>query len=419
MSAKIKIGLFGFGCVGQGLYDVLEATPSLKAEISKICVKDKNKKRRLPAERFTFNKEEILTDPEINLVVELIDNADDAYFIVKTALTSGKNVVTANKKMLAQHLDELIELQNKYNVSLLYEASSCGSIPIIRNLEEYYDNELLSGVSGIFNGTTNYILTKVASEGLSYADALKQAQDAGFAESDPTNDVQGFDPLFKLIIITAHTYGLYIKPTEVFNLGITTLKNGDINYAREKQQKIKLVPHVLKLKGDLITLFVLPKFVDSTSFLGQVDNEFNAVIVEAAFADKQFFRGKGAGSHPTASAVLSDISANRYNYRYEYKKLNSGKVLKYESNVWLNVYISFNNLSDIKSLDVKNISVQHISNTHNYVEGWVNLNNLIAHRNLILEKQIFVSFLGSPVLTNNEFVELQQVNNNEVASLQA
>lgn len=417
MSSKIKIGLFGFGCVGQGLYDVLEATPSLKAEIVKICVKDRNKKRRLPAERFTFDKDEILNNADINLVVELIDNADDAYQLVKTALTSGKNVVTANKKMLAQHLDELIELQNKHNVSLLYEASSCGSIPIIRNLEEYYDNELLSGVSGIFNGTTNYILTKVASEGLGYAEALKQAQEAGFAESDPTNDVQGFDALFKLIIVTAHTYGLYIKPNEVFNIGITTLKDGDINYANEKQQKIKLVPHVVKLKGNSVTLFVLPKFVGANSFLGQVDNEFNAVIVEAAFADKQFFRGKGAGSHPTASAVLSDISANRYNYRYEYKKLNSDLKLSYNSNVWLNVYISFNDFEHLKPLDVKNICVQHFSSSHNYVEGWVNLNKLIHNRKQLLDNQIFVSFLGSPVLTNEEFIKESKQKNELTAEI--
>jgi homoserine dehydrogenase len=173
------------------------------------------------------------------------------------------------------------------------------------------------------------------------------------------------------------------------------------------------------LKDDSITLFVLPKFVDSNSFLGQVDNEFNAVIVEAAFADKQFFRGKGAGSHPTASAVLSDISANRYNYRYEYKKLNSGKVLKYENNVWLNVYVSFKNISDIKSLDIKNVSVQHISNIHNYIEGWINLNSLIKSRNLILEKQIFVSFLGAPVLKNDEFSEISEKNKKEVTSAQA
>ena len=164
MTTEIKIGLFGFGCVGQGLYDVLTESSGFKAEIVKIGVKDRAKKRKLPASIFTFDKEEILGNAEINLVVELIDDAEEAYNIVKSALISGKNVVTANKKMLANNLEELVALQKKHNVSLLYEASSCGSIPIIRNLEEYYDNEQLNSVSGIFNGTSNYILSKIFSE---------------------------------------------------------------------------------------------------------------------------------------------------------------------------------------------------------------------------------------------------------------
>ncbi|HYG53190.1 MAG TPA: homoserine dehydrogenase, partial [Flavobacteriales bacterium] len=153
---NLKIGLFGFGCVGQGLYNVLKNSTGIKAEIKRICVKDPQKQRPLDRHLFTFDKQEILNNPEINLVVELINHAGDAFEITKTALRNGKDVVTANKKMIAEHFTELICLQEETGQAVLYEASACGSIPIIRTLEEYYDNETLNGVSGIFNGTTNF-----------------------------------------------------------------------------------------------------------------------------------------------------------------------------------------------------------------------------------------------------------------------
>src|SRR5690606_9373667 len=185
MKKNLKLGLFGFGCVGQGLYHVLEETQGVKAEIKKICVKTKNKSRPLSEDLFTFSQEEILNDPEIDVVVELIDDAAAAFDIVKASLLKGKAVVTANKKMLAEHLEELYQLQKQTGKPLLYEGAVCGSIPILRNLEEYYDNDLISSIEGIFNGSTNYILTKVFEENKSYPDALAKAQELGFAESDP------------------------------------------------------------------------------------------------------------------------------------------------------------------------------------------------------------------------------------------
>ena len=164
----LRLGLFGFGCVGQGLYHVLDETPGIKAEIKKICVKHKNKPRPLSEDLFTFDASDLLNDPEIDVVVELIDDANAAFEIVRTALQNGKAVVTANKKMLAEHLEEIYDLQRQYGKPVLYEGSVCGSIPIIRNLEEYYDNDLLTGIEGIFNGSTNYILTKVFEERTSY-----------------------------------------------------------------------------------------------------------------------------------------------------------------------------------------------------------------------------------------------------------
>jgi len=323
---KLKIGMFGYGCVGQGLHDVLNSSKGFKADIVKICVKDPNKKRRIPMSNFTFDKNDILNDPSINLVVELIDDPVAAFNIVTTAMKKGKNVVTANKVMLAKHFKQLVEMQDKYKVSLLYEASAGASIPIIRNLEEYYDNELLYSLRGILNGTTNYILTLMHNNAIDFNIALEEARAKGFAESDPTLDIEGWDAKYKLCIITGHAYGLFLDPEEVFHYGIKTISKFDIRYAREKGFKIKLVPFVGKTNENTITSFVLPRFISSDKYLYNVDYEYNGVITEAAFADKQFFSGKGAGGHATGSAVLSDISANSYGYRYEYKKYQQGTV---------------------------------------------------------------------------------------------
>ncbi|MGD1843485.1 MAG: homoserine dehydrogenase, partial [Thermonemataceae bacterium] len=263
MDKHMKIGLFGFGCVGQGLYDILNKMGHFQAEIVKICVKHANKERSLPAQYFTYDPQELLNDEEIDIIVELIDNADEAFEIVATALKKGKNVVTANKKMLAEHLSELVALQKEYGSTLLYEGSACGSIPIIRTLEEYYDNELLFSVDGIFNGSSNYILTKVIQEGLPYPEALKQAQELGFAESDPTLDVGGFDPKYKLCILALHAYGIQVKPEEVFNFGIAQLSEVDIQFAKEKGYKLKLVANSFKVDEQSIALFVVPQLINA------------------------------------------------------------------------------------------------------------------------------------------------------------
>jgi len=189
------------------LNDIIR-TKDLNLEIKKIAIKNPDKKRSLPEDLFTTDASVILNDPEINTIVELINDADAAYQIVKTALKSGKNVVSANKKMVATHLEEFLHIQEQYGTSLLYEGAVCGSIPIIRNLEEYYDNELLYSIRGIFNGSSNYILSKTFNENLDYETALKQAQDLGFAETNPILDVGGFDAKYKLVIAASHAYGI-------------------------------------------------------------------------------------------------------------------------------------------------------------------------------------------------------------------
>ena len=390
MENQIKIGLFGFGCVGQGLFSVLSQSKGFKSEIKKIIVKNKDKKRSLPDHYFSYDKEEILNDPEINLVVELIDNADDAFEIVSRALSTGKNVVTANKKMIAEHFEELFNLQQKFGTSLLYEASSCGSIPIIRNLEEYYDNDLLKAVHGIFNGSSNYILTKIQDEGVSYAAALKEAQDLGFAESNPKLDVEGYDAKYKLIIVTGHTHGVFCKPDDVLNLGIQNLSLKDVDYAKAQGKKIRLVATTFKVDDKNISLFVTPRLIDQDDPLYNVNREYNAVILEGAFSDKQLIIGKGAGAYPTGSAVLSDISANAHHYRYEYKKVNQVDRFNYQTDLILEIYLRFNDASIIQQLNFVEIDEKG----SDFVIGKINLESLIKNKELINSSGTFIACTG-------------------------
>ncbi len=391
---KLRIGLFGYGCVGQGLHDVLNSSSGFKADIVKICVKDRTKKRRIPMSNFTFDKDEILNDESINLIVELIDDHDEAFNIVRTAMEKGKNVVSANKRMIANHFKELVDLQAVNKVSMLYEASAGASIPIIRNLEEYYDNELLYSLRGILNGSTNYILTKMHNEGIPYSKALAETISLGFAESDPTLDVEGYDPKFKLCIITGHAYGLFLDPEEVFHYGIKSISEFDIKYSKEKGLKIKLVPFVGKTNDNTITSFVLPRFISSDKYLYNVDNEYNGVIAEAAFADKQFFSGKGAGGHATGSAVLSDISANSYGYRYEYKKYQQGTVQNYTRNHKLEIYLRYKDEKDRDLFGFEEVSEYFSSKICNYVIGVVNLESLYELRKQLAGMNVFIVNTG-------------------------
>ena len=391
MSKKLNIGLFGFGVVGQGLYDIIK-TKHLNLEIVKIAIKDPHKQRTLPSHLFTTERDELLNNLEINTIVELINDTEAAFEIVSRALSSGKNVVSSSKKMIALHLNELIDLQHKHGTSLLYEGAVCGSIPIIRNLEEYYDNELLHSISGIFNGSSNYILSKGFNENMDYGTALRQAQDLGFAETDPTSDVCGFDAKYKLVIAAAHAYGVVVKPEHVFNLGIQNLAAHDLQYAREKNLKIKLVPVAKELDDRHVALFVLPKFVNDKEFLYNVEYEYNGVIVQAAFADQQFFFGKGAGGHPTGSAVLSDIAALRYDYAYEYKKAKERTNLNFTNNIDLNIYLRYNDEALVEALSFSHIHERYYSGSYKFVIGKINLQNLIDNQRLIEKSKAFIAF---------------------------
>ncbi|HEU0109461.1 MAG TPA: homoserine dehydrogenase [Flavisolibacter sp.] len=392
----LQIGLFGFGVVGEGIYKVLQQTPSLQANIKKVCIKHADKERNAPSDLFTTEYTALLNDQEIDLIVELIDDANEAYKIVSTALRNKKSVVSANKKMIAEHLQELIALQNENGVSFLYEAAVCGSIPIIRNLEEYYDNDLLQSICGIVNGSTNYILTKIIEEGLTYQEALLKAQQLGFAESNPALDVEGWDATNKLTILLAHAYGILSTPAELLHLGINRLHNADTKFAEEKGYQVKLTAQAYKLSNGKVAAFVLPQFVKSESQLFAVKNEYNGVIIESKLADKQFLYGKGAGRYPTSSAVISDISALTYDYKYEYKKLNRKEKYSLCNSYYLKVFVSFNNWSEVNKWDFEQVSEFHSTEDRQYLLGLIHIEKLRS-ANWFNEESVSVILLPNSI----------------------
>lgn len=393
MQQNINIGLFGLGVVGQGIVSVMARAKNAHAEIKRICVRDLTKPRDISIDSsiLTDNPDEILLDSDINLIVEVVDNAEASYRIVTSALRRGIPVVSGNKAMIARHLPELIALQRRHNTALLYDASSCGSIPVIRNLEEYYDNDLLLEVKGILNGSSNYILSRVFDHGEPYDEALRRAQQLGFAESDPSFDIEGFDSLFKLIIITVHALGVYVPPTDIFTYGITNIHDSDIRYAREKRVKIKLVAQVVKVSPLTFTMFVMPEFVSPSRYIYSVDDEYNGVVIRGECYDRQFMFGKGAGSLPTASSILSDIMARQHDYRYEYKKMAYPDRPEYSTDITLRVYVRYSTTDIPSLLPFTRIREKYISDESNYVIGDILLSDLIANRPLLSSPDTFLA----------------------------
>ena len=392
MQRQLNIGLFGFGVVGEGLYKVLEQTPSLQAAIKKVCIKNPGKKRNAPAALFTTDRFELLNDPDINVIVEVINESEPAFEIVSTALKNGKAVVSASKKMIAEHLPEILALQKQYDQPFLCESAACASIPVIRNLEEYYDNDLLHSIRAIVNGSTNFILTKMFEEKLDFKQALILAQQLGFAEADPSLDVDGWDALNKWTFLLTHAYGIVEKPENIVFNGIQNIKLSDAAVARERNYEIKLVAQAKKLNNGKVAAFVLPQFVTHDDPLAFVKNEFNGVVIESSFADKQFFYGKGAGSFPTASAVLSDISALRYDYRYEYKKLYYHDPPELTNDFYVRTYLSFDDWKNIPREKFEWIEEWH-AGERKYLSGVLHFNNL---KNVSWWKENNVSLILTP-----------------------
>lgn len=318
MEKQINVGLFGLGTVGTGVVKALERHGELirnrsgyNIRIKTICVRNLDRVREVNTAKYkvTTNSEHILNDPEINVVIEAIGGIEPARSYIKEALEKGKHVVTANKALISKYGQELFELAAEKRVNLAFEASVCGSIPIIKGIRESFVANSISSISGIVNGTTNFILTKMAHEGKSYESALEEAQHKGFAEADPSFDVGGKDAAQKIAILAMLAFNTAIDPDTVYTEGIQDIMAEDIRFAENWGYVIKLIALAKKAdsNGKGIDVRVHPMLIQKKHPLASVEGELNAVYLSGDLVDGQMFYGKGAGQFPTASAVISDV----------------------------------------------------------------------------------------------------------------
>lgn len=387
---KIKIGLFGFGVVGQGIFQVLSKSRNAHAEIVKICVRS-NKPRSIDASYFTTDPEVILSNPEIDLIVEVIDDAAASYKIVKAALQKGiprrfgqqgharpppagadrpakeTQCGTAVRRLVVR-----LDPRDPQPRGVLRQRPAARSQ---RHPERFVQLHPFA----VFDHQE------------SYDAALAQAQALGFAESDPSFDIEGYDSLFKLVIITVHALGVYVHPDRIFTYGISTIHDSDIRYAREKGVKIKLVAQVVKVSDRKFTMFVMPEFVTPGKYIYSVDDEYNGVVIRGECYDRQFMFGKGAGSLPTASSILSDIMARQHDYRYEYKKQHYLDRPEYTTDVELKVYVRYTETDVLKILHFDRITEQYRGEDGNYVIGYIRLSELLAKREVLRGKDVFMA----------------------------
>lgn len=315
---QVNVGLFGLGTVGTGVVKALEKRVGLitsrtgyHVRIKTICVRNLDRAREVNTTKYkvTTNSEHIINDPEINVVIEAMGGIEPAKSYIKAALENGKHVVTANKALISKHGEELFELAAKNGVNLAFEASVCSSIPIIKGIRESFVANSISSISGIVNGTTNFILTKMTNEGRSYESALEEAQQKGFAEADPSFDIGGKDAAQKIAILAMLAFNTVVDPDTVYTEGIQDIIAEDIRFAGNWGYVIKLIAIAKKAdgNGEGIDVRVHPMLIPKKHPLASVAGELNAVYLDGDLADGQMFYGKGAGQLPTASAVISDV----------------------------------------------------------------------------------------------------------------
>lgn len=317
MMAKIKIGLIGLGTIGSGVLQLIRQNAAkirsvngIDFIVKTVVVSHVGKKRDvdLTGINLTDDIDEIINDPEISIVVELMGGINLANKYIRRALTKGKHVVTANKDLIATKGAELSQLAAAHGCDLFYEASVAGGVPILRTIVNSFGADKIVAVQGIVNGTTNYILTQMNVNHMSYQDALRRAQQLGFAEADPTNDVEGLDAAYKMIILTQFAFGTGINLSDMQAQGISTLSSRDVGEARALGYVIKLIGMSREINGH-IAVSVGPVLVPLDNRLAAVSNENNAVLVTGEAVGQTMFYGPGAGKSPTANSVVSDLIA--------------------------------------------------------------------------------------------------------------
>ncbi|MEI3271541.1 MAG: homoserine dehydrogenase [Candidatus Gastranaerophilaceae bacterium] len=307
---KIKIGLIGLGTVGSGVFKTLQNFKNV--EVVKIAVHNKNKKRNiegLDESIITDDAYEVVNNPEIQIVAELVGGINPAFDLIKTAIKNGKHIVTANKELLAKHGEELFNFAEENNKVVLYEAAIAGGIPLIMPIKTILAGNKITKIKAILNGTTNYILTKMDVQGASYTDVLKESQELGYAEADPTGDVEGFDAAYKITTLATIAFGKRIKIENVYREGITKISPDDMKAANEMGYKIKLIASAELNEDSKADVRVHPMLVPKTKTLAHIDYVTNAVSLSGHPVGDVTLSGPGAGEFPTASSVVGDILA--------------------------------------------------------------------------------------------------------------
>lgn len=313
-SRVIRVGFLGFGTVGTGAYRMLENNSEAISrkigwplEVVKIGIRDSAKPRILPASRFTTDIDSIVDDPTIDVILELMGGTEPAGALIERAIRSGKHVVTANKELIAKRGSHLLKLAHRHGVDLHYEAAVGGGIPLIQPLKHQLAGNDVLKLMGILNGTTNYILTKMTEDAAELEEALAEAQEQGYAEADPTADVEGFDAAYKIAILASIAFGKQVPVEGVHREGISKVSSIDIAYAEILGYKIKLLGIVEPAGPDRILARVHPTMLPKDHPLASVNDVYNAVWIHGDFVGDLMFSGRGAGSHPTASAVVGDL----------------------------------------------------------------------------------------------------------------
>lgn len=317
MKNEIGIGLAGFGTVGSGVYKnlvrngaLIEERTGVAFSVRRIAVKDLNEPRRVeaPDELFTEKTDDLINDPSIQIVIELMGGIQFPLGFIRRAIEAGKTVITANKALLAEHGKEIFDLAQEKNVEVFFEAAVAGGIPIIKAVRESFVGNRFESIHGILNGTSNYILTRMSDSGMDFAPALEEAQKLGYAEADPALDVNGWDAAHKAIILASLAYGFWVEPSSVLVEGIEKITAADIRFADELGYRIKLIATVKADASDEIEVRVAPTLIPKSHVLASVNGVFNAVAVHGDVVGETLFYGRGAGQDPTSSAVIGDLA---------------------------------------------------------------------------------------------------------------
>lgn len=348
---NVKIGIMGMGTVGSGVYRVVEQEgnyiahkESMRLEVKKVLALQYS--IDIPEEKKAASVDELANDPEISIVVEVMGGIEPAKSFITKMLEAGKTVVTANKELIAKHWPELEKVAKEHNVGLYFEASVGGGIPILRAVSDSLQANTITSVLGIINGTTNYILTKMCDEGGDFEEVLREAQRLGYAEANPTNDVDGFDAMYKLSILASMAFHVRLPIDHIYREGIRGISKTDIACAKELGYEVKLLA-IAKRDGELVQMRVHPTMVKTSHPLANIKDSFNAILLHGSAVDDVMFYGRGAGDFPTASAILSDVICAAKTAEHKYMTFMNDEVrisptLCFENNWTTRFFIRMN-----------------------------------------------------------------------------